>query len=326
MSTYTDALERFQKALGNAGDWVEGNKDYDPKVAAGLPATEGPGGVNWRFGGRPSPTGSMGMRAPGWAGVGAAVMAGLVDAKRRGKEVSNPTNTEAVNPKMLSLYKPENPRKYTKEDMERVADDAIRQYSSATQERSQGTGNSGGSKGGGNNVDHWKDRINYLTEKLGLSRPAKGEAGKDFYEMIKGGDRTYSPYVNGEGTESVATKFGSAAAVNLFNSLMGETGKEIPEVIKSVGYAENQLAEADTNKQLLPGRLDTQRRMNEALPTQKAAGLDFAEDRPKVIDIPRPGNVSTKERASIPGTGNAQEDYSLTKEWLKKKKRETMGY
>ena len=62
---------------------------------------------------------------------------------------------------------------------------------------------------------------------------------KTYYEMIKGGDRTYSPYVNGEGTESIATKFGSPAAVNLFNNMMSETGKEIPNVINALGnYAQ----------------------------------------------------------------------------------------
>jgi hypothetical protein len=214
-------------------------------------------------------------------------------AKIKGKKEGEARRATPTNPELLKMYKPDGSSKadrmFTKEEMERSTDNAIRQLLSMQQEQGQGrtpVSSSGGSKGG-SNVDHWKDRIDYLTEKLGLSRPAKGEAGKDFYEMIKGGDRTYSPYINGEGTESVATKFGSPAAVNLFNSLMTETGKEIPDVLKAVGYAENQLAEAETNRTLLPGRAETQQKMNAALPSPRAAGLEYANEGPKFIDVPQ---------------------------------------
>jgi hypothetical protein len=68
---------------------------------------------------------------------------------------------------------------------------------------------------------------------------------------------------------------------------MTETGKEIPDVLKAVGYAENQLAEADTNRTLLPGRAETQRKMNESLPTPSAGIAYGNEDKPKFIDVPQ---------------------------------------
>ena len=91
-------------------------------------------------------------------------------------EASAGTNTE-----LMKMYKPDMgnkaPKTFTQADLDRVADDAIRQYQSAQQERGPAAPSGGGK--GSSNVDHWKDRVDDLTEKLGLSRPAKGEAGKD---------------------------------------------------------------------------------------------------------------------------------------------------